>query len=111
MRSLALVLALLAACNSEPETPDTGLAGYDPDRVAREQAACTERGGRWGRGGKTGGFLCFTPTRDANRSCDSASDCEGLCFARSRTCAPFTPVFGCNEVLTSLGSRSTLCID
>lgn len=107
----ALAFAALAACNPDRDTPDTGLAGYDPDRTLNAQAACSDDGGSWGKGGKAGGFVCYRETDDANRRCTAATDCEGFCLARSGTCAPVTPVFGCSDVLNSLGARSTLCVD
>ncbi|WP_245866635.1 hypothetical protein [Oceaniglobus roseus] len=109
----ALVLAALlalGACRSEPEAPDLSLPGYDPHLVENAKAACEKREGRWGKGGKAG-FVCYEDTPDAGRSCSAADDCSGLCLARSRTCAPVKPIFGCTEVLTSLGQASTLCID
>ena len=48
---------------------------------------------------------CITPTRDAGKSCRKAGDCEGLCLARSRTCAPIEPLFGCNAVLQEDGTE------
>ncbi|NCO21984.1 MAG: hypothetical protein GW905_08305 [Rhodobacterales bacterium] len=112
MIRLAIVFALgLTACQPEPETLDSGLAGYDPHLIQREQAACVARGGRWGQGGKAGLFACFTDTRDAGRACTSGQDCEGLCLARSQSCAPVTPLFGCNDVLTGGGQAATICVD
>jgi hypothetical protein len=34
-----------------------------------------------------------------------------MCLARSGTCAPIMPLFGCNEVLDKQGRRVTLCIE
>ncbi len=39
------------------------------------------------------------------------SDCQGECLARSRTCAPIRPLFGCNAVLMDNGAEVNLCID
>ncbi len=113
MRSLMIVLALLAliACKQEQPGLDSGLAGYDPHLVDIERASCVEKGGRFGAGGTAGSFLCYMKTRDANKSCTRASDCDGLCLARSRTCAPIKPLFGCNDVLAENGALSTVCIE
>ena len=59
----------------------------------------------------TGVFACVHPTRDAGRRCDAASDCEGLCLARSGTCAPLAPLYGCQDVYTLPGRRETLCTE
>ena len=50
-------------------------------------------------------------TRDGGKSCKRERDCEGLCLARSRTCAPIQPLFGCNDILQDNGVMVTLCID
>jgi len=111
MIRLAIVLVLgVTACQPEPEPLDSGLKGFDPNLIEREKAACADRGGRWGQGGGGGRFVCYTDTRDAGRSCTSSNDCEGLCLARSASCAPVTPLFGCNDVLTG-GGQATICVD
>lgn len=78
--------------------------------LARQRAQCTSDGGMLTRRAP-GIYACVHPTRDANRSCSAASDCEGLCLARSGTCAPFAPIYGCQEVLNSRGQRETLCLE
>lgn len=80
----------------------------DPNRDARRR--CTRRGGAFTKTA-AGLFICARQTRDANRPCDAAQDCQGACLARSRTCAPFTPLLGCHEVITSGGSVSTVCVE
>lgn len=104
----ALAVVLLVAC--QEEQAQIGAGTFAPDLATRAETACLEKGGTWGRGGKAG-FVCYERTRDAGQSCDSADDCEGLCLARSNSCSPITPLFGCHEVITSLGGRATLCID
>lgn len=76
-----------------------------------EQLACERRGGQFMRAGDSGLMACVQTTRDAGRQCRRASDCEGECLARSGTCAPFTPLFGCHEVLLDTGARVTQCLD
>lgn len=105
------LLTALAACQKEVEPPNTGLAGYDPNLINNQRAICEEKGGRFGAGGFTGSFACYLETKDANKRCTASSDCEGLCLARSGTCSPVTPFFGCHEVLGRLGAPSTLCIE
>lgn len=78
--------------------------------LARQRAACTSDGGRFmPRGAEA--YACVYQTSDAGRQCDEASDCESACLARSRTCAPMQPIFGCQEVFTSAGQRETVCRD
>lgn len=103
-----MMLALLAACQEDGPTVADLPPG--PDLMAALEAGCVRDGGRWGAS-TAGGFTCFRPTRDANRSCQSASDCEGLCLARSRTCSPIKPFLGCHEVLTDAGLPATLCVN
>ena len=74
------------------------------------QIACERKKGLWSKAGK-GGFACISRTRDSGKECRSAKQCEGECLARSGTCAPFKPLFGCNEILDDMGRRTTLCID
>ena len=82
----------------------------EPPPSSPQEAACRKKGGQWSRVGK-GGQACVQRTRDAGKECKKASQCEGLCLARSGTCAPIAPLFGCNEILQNDGSRVTLCID
>ena len=79
--------------------------------ISKEQTTCEKRGGTWGTAGKSGGKTCIKRTRDAGKQCRKKSSCEGVCLARSGTCAPVSPLFGCNEILQNDGSRVTLCVD
>jgi len=81
-----------------------------PPALARQQAECVATGGTLAER-RAGLFACTRPTRDNGRACRSGADCEGVCLARSMTCAPVTPLFGCHEVLDSRGARQTLCLD
>ena len=83
-----------------------------PARIASPQElACVKKGNAWRSTGAAGGEACFTQTKDAGKSCQRESDCDGYCLARSGTCAPFKPMFGCNEILQDNGVMVTLCID
>jgi hypothetical protein len=75
------------------------------------QIACEEDGGNWARAGESVAMTCIRPTRDGGQRCDSKSDCDGECLARSRTCSPIKPLFGCNPVLMDTGAEVTLCIE
>ncbi len=76
-----------------------------------EEAACRKLRGTWGAVGKSGAKTCFHPSKDAGKSCSKQSDCSSQCLARSKTCAPFWPIFGCTEILQKDGSQVKLCLD
>lgn len=101
---------VLAGCQEDSFETSAG----DPDIpaiLAPQRAACEKDGGRWGGVPNRDTFACYKQTRDANKPCSSKRDCEGLCLARSRTCAPQTPLFGCHDVLSASGIRQTLCTE
>lgn len=75
-----------------------------------EALACAKKGDKWLSSGK-GTMSCVHFTKDSGKSCQRQSECEGYCLARSGTCAPVTPMFGCNEILQNDGVRSTICLD
>ena len=81
-----------------------------PRMVSAAEKTCLAQGGSWGPAGKAG-ETCVKLTKDSGKQCDVESDCEGYCLARSKTCAPFTPMFGCNDILQDNGVQVTLCID
>lgn len=84
----------------------------EPARVpGPEELACLKTGGQWAVAGKAGGMTCVRTLRDAGKSCRKKSDCEGDCLARSNTCSPISPLFGCNDILQDNGVMVTLCID
>lgn len=104
-----------SAAASDPE----GVAAALPDEPAVPQAtkpqaqiACEGSDGFWTPVGTTGTLrACVFPTRDGGERCSREGDCEGACLARSGTCSPIRPLFGCHEVLQNDGRRVTLCID
>lgn len=75
------------------------------------QKACERKGGIFASAGKSGAKTCVKRTRDGGKQCKREQDCEGVCLARSRTCAPATPLLGCNDILQGDGRRVSLCID
>ncbi len=79
--------------------------------LSPEAAKCAKTGGTWAGVGKSGAKACVRPTRDAGKSCTKQTQCEGFCLARSGTCAPITPMFGCNDIFQADGRRVTLCIE
>lgn len=78
-----------------------------PVELARQQAECQDSGGQMLRLGAR--LVCQRPTPDAGQSCRQASDCTGGCLARAQVCAPVTPLFGCQDLLTAPGRVERLC--
>ncbi|RPE70983.1 hypothetical protein EDD53_0096 [Pacificibacter maritimus] len=119
VRSLSRVCALglmvtLMGCmpDNEASAPlGYGLAGYDPNAEVRAEESCLARGGTYGTGGAAGLKVCYETPKDAGKSCSKSTDCESQCLARSKSCAPLKPVFGCSSILDSLGREVTLCTD
>ncbi|MEO1307433.1 MAG: hypothetical protein AAFV38_05755 [Pseudomonadota bacterium] len=87
----------------EPEKPVRSIL------FEQEQLACEKQGGRFGKGGDQGLNYCFRTPKDAGKACSGSADCEGICLAKSRTCAPVVPLLGCNEELVARGRVATTC--
>jgi hypothetical protein len=75
------------------------------------QLACEKKGSKWFKIGGGEKFACVRETKDAGKRCEKESQCDGVCLARSGTCSPFKPLYGCNEILQDDGARVTLCLD
>jgi hypothetical protein len=75
------------------------------------QIACEKKGGHFASLPNRGAMTCQMPTRDGGKQCRRESDCDGVCLARSRTCAPVKPLLGCQDILQNDGRRVKLCID
>ncbi|MBL9074100.1 hypothetical protein [Tabrizicola sp.] len=75
------------------------------------QLACEKKKGSWSGIGKGDARACVFRTRDGGKRCDRESQCDGVCLARSGTCSPLKPLYGCNEILQDNGARVTLCLD
>lgn len=105
--------ATQAAPPAKPAGPTTETAAEVVPLVmiSPEEIACVKDRGSWGAVGRSGAHTCVYSTRDAGKSCGQESDCEGVCLARSKTCAPVRPLFGCNDILQDDGVMATLCID
>lgn len=87
--------------------PDEAMSAAAPSPA---QVACVRGKGVWTQTA-TGGSACVHYTRDAGKACRRPGDCEGECLARSGSCAPIRPLFGCNEILDDMGRPVTLCLD
>ena len=109
MRYLALIFVLgLAACLPEEEEtgPVIGQSALDAQRNA-----CEADGGRFGPGGLSGTLVCYRQPPDAGKACRTSADCTSDCLARTMTCAPVEPLFGCNEIVEREGMTVMLCRD
>lgn len=114
----AAVPAMPAAAVANPADPKPAASAAVPETAAApkptlspEGLACEKRGGLWSATGKSGVMACVKRTRDFGKSCSRDRECEGACLARSRSCAPITPLFGCHDVLQDDGRQVTLCLD
>ena len=109
---LAMACAmLLQSCKPAPENPYPGAENFGPQLLERLRGECEATGGSFSPGGESQGLVCRRTPPDAGKQCRSQSDCSTQCLARSGTCAPIDPLFGCNEVLSDQGQRVTLCIE
>lgn len=112
MRGLAIIglvaLLALAGCG---EGAEDGEAPPLPDPLAQATQDCTRSGGQMMASGIANARVCIHDTRDSGKVCRRGSECEGDCLARSGTCSPVRPLFGCNEILMDSGARATLCRD
>lgn len=99
-----------AATPAEPAQSNAPVRPPETAMMALQRTTCERGGGRFLPRG-TGVYACIFPTSDAGQPCDAAADCEGACLARSRSCAPIQPLFGCQEVFTLPGRREILCTD
>lgn len=98
-----------AAEAGEAATEDPAAA---PAPRSRAEIACERRGGLWSRViPGSDARACVFRTRDSGRRCDAGTDCQGDCLARSGTCSPVAPLFGCHEILDDTGRRMTQCIE
>jgi hypothetical protein len=102
-----------AAAQPEALAPDAAVEvpAAPEGKKSRDQLQCEKRGGRWSKFGDGDARTCVKTTRDAGKSCKKKTDCQSECLARSKTCAPYDPLLGCNEVLQSDGRAVTLCLD
>ena len=99
-----------AAAAPPPPAPEPAAAVPEEEKSAA-RIACEKKGDLWAKAGNSSAHTCVKRTRDSGKRCTRGTQCEGLCLARSGTCAPFTPLFGCNEILQDDGRRVTLCLD
>lgn len=101
-----LAIGLLAGCKPDGPAP---LPPVGAELTALNSASCAARGGELVQIGSIS--LCRTQPRDGGKSCQTGRDCEGECLARSMTCAPISPLRGCNDIITDTGARVTECVN
>ncbi|VDC31176.1 hypothetical protein [Pseudogemmobacter humi] len=96
------------AAEAAPPAPEAAPPVPEVQKSAA-QLACEKRKGVWS---KTAAGLhgCVSFTKDSGKRCTRSGQCESQCLARSGTCAPYAPLFGCNEVLDDMGRRMTQCL-
>ncbi len=102
------VLLALAGCKPADDQPPK-LEPVGAALVAQQKALCEGQGGDWVA--SRDGLICQRRPKDGGKACRTGADCEGVCLARSMTCAPVVPLLGCNEVVTASGLRVTECVD
>lgn len=87
-------------------------AEAEPGKAKSEaQIACEKRGDIWAKAGSSAAHACVKRTKDGGKRCTDSTQCQGQCLARSGTCSPYAPLFGCNEILDDNGRQMTLCLD
>lgn len=113
MRGFLIVLIAglaLSGCKPGADAPDP-LPPVGEARIALDRAVCEKGGGSFKQMDGSGVWVCMKTPRDAGQACRTGADCESACLARSMTCAPFKPLLGCHEVITSSGLRVTECVE
>lgn len=93
-----------------PPAPEAAAPVPEVEKTAA-QIACEKKKGVWAKAGVGNVRACVTYTGEGSKRCTTGKQCKGDCLARSGTCAPFQPLFGCNDILDDTGRRMTLCLD
>lgn len=99
-----------AAAATPPAPRNVDIDPANTDALDSDRVICEAKGGRWSRASGSS-YACVYPTSDANNACTSPSQCEGYCLARSGTCAPVKPLFGCHDVVAASGGMQTVCVN
>lgn len=100
---------VVASCQEDGAASDD--SSTFPDLLKIQREACERDRGRWGLSANKVTYVCYRTLDDANQHCSKSSDCDGLCLARSQSCSPIEPFYGCHEVLSDSGFPQTLCIE
>lgn len=103
------IALLLSGCLGAKPAPNPLLMS-PAESLARSRAQCEAAGGRY-MGQKGGAMLCFHTPPDAGKSCTRSTQCTAGCLAKSQTCAPITPLIGCQQLLDNEGRLVTQCVN
>lgn len=90
---------------------DAAVPPVPPVVKSAAQMACEKSGGKWAAVAGKATRSCVKTLRDGGKRCTAKTDCQGECLARSNSCSPIAPLFGCNEVLGPNGVRETQCLN
>jgi len=72
------------------------------------EAKCMKKGGYWaGEFSHTGFYGCILPTKDAGKSCQTKSDCEGDCIPDKMSAQPSACICGDPKGLVEATSYCT----
>ncbi len=96
------------AAQPAPARPEAAAASAPAVPKSAGQIACEKKGGSYVAVKSL--YTCVRVPRDAGKACTSGAECSGECLARSKTCAPYDPLVGCNDILDDFGRRMTLCL-
>lgn len=112
IRGLTILCCVVLLASCQEDGPDaSNETSAVPDLLSIASADCERQGGRWALTPGKATYVCYRELSDAGKVCSAESDCQGMCLARSRTCSPIEPFFGCHEVLSDSGFQQTLCIE
>ena len=124
-----LVAIALAACNSTTTTvnkvdPPPSIPAVSLSQLAgslKTEAACSAKGGKWGKVGMRQQFACELRTNDAGKACTDSSQCQVACIVVDANIAPSSKVtgqcygstllFGCRAYVRDGKAEPTLCAD
>lgn len=108
--TVVLMVTALASCDEDGGSEPARDSAF-PDLLGEQRITCERRGGRWAPAASQTSFVCYLTLPDANKTCSTGRDCQGLCLARSHSCTPVKPFYGCHEVLSNSGLPQTVCIE
>ena len=109
--SFALLASIAMPLAAQPAPVATPVATEPEPPKSAEQLLCEKSKGQWLSAGDSGANYCASLTRDGGKQCHRKGDCQGQCLARSGTCAPIMPLYGCNDILQQDGGAVTMCIN
>lgn len=117
--------ATIGNMNAQPSNIST-----QQQQTPQNATDCASVGGKWGKAGIFPKEFCNLPTKDANKICNDASECEGTCLAMSLTreqveqtwrqkipirtsgkCTAWKLVFGCMPVVRNGKVQGLFCQD